>query len=536
QVHEKLQALRKSVKGDTSERGQVIRTITGDIIERVKPIVALGLHYLSLDRSTTSISVGELQRLRLTTQLKSNLFGVVFVMDEPSSGLHPRDVEGLIHALHNITDTGNSLLVVEHNPYVIKGANWVVDVGPKAGVNGGELVYSGPVKELASTKNSLTADYVFNNKALSQRIKRNSSGVLRLKDVSRNNVSHVDIDIPLGVMTCVTGVSGSGKSSLISQALVELVKDGLSTAEKEGKRAKETRETKELLTDANSLLAQDAFSHESELQQGRIESGLEELSRIVVVDQSPIGRTPRSTLATYTGIFDQIRSLFASTEAAKSRGYDAGHFSFNVAKGRCPHCEGLGVVSVELLFMPSVYSPCTVCNGKRFNENVLEVGYNEHSIADVLSLTVEEALSVFNSNQVITRGLQTLMNVGLGYLTLGQSATELSGGEAQRIKLASELKRAQNANTLYVLDEPTTGLHLSDTSLLMQHLTTLVEAGNTVVMVEHNMQVAGACDHIIDMGPGAGDEGGEIVAEGSPEEVAEIQQSATAPFLKASLA
>ena len=298
QVHEKLQALRKSVKGDTSERGQVIRTITGDIIERVKPIVALGLHYLSLDRSTTSISVGELQRLRLTTQLKSNLFGVVFVMDEPSSGLHPRDVEGLIHALHNITDTGNSLLVVEHNPYVIKGANWVVDVGPKAGVNGGELVYSGPVKELASTKNSLTADYVFNNKALSQRIKRNSSGVLRLKDVSRNNVSHVDIDIPLGVMTCVTGVSGSGKSSLISQALVELVKDGLSTAEKEGKRAKETRETKELLTDANSLLAQDAFSHESELQQGRIESGLEELSRIVVVDQSPIGRTPRSTLST----------------------------------------------------------------------------------------------------------------------------------------------------------------------------------------------------------------------------------------------
>ena len=539
QVHEKLQALRNSVNDDTSERGQVIRNITGDIIERVNPIIALGLHYLSLDRSTTSISVGELQRLRLATQLKSNLFGVVFVMDEPSSGLHPRDVEGLIRALHNITETGNSLLVVEHNPYVIKGANWVVDVGPRAGVNGGELVYSGPVKELASTKNSLTADYVFNNKALSQRIKCKSSGVLRLKDVSRNNVSHVDIDIPLGVMTCVTGVSGSGKSSLISQALVELVKGGLNSAEKEGMRANETRETeetKELLTDANSLLTNDTFSHKSEPLQGFIESGLEELSRIVVVDQSPIGRTPRSTLATYTGIFDQIRSLFASTEEAKSRGYDAGHFSFNVAKGRCSHCEGLGVVSVELLFMPSVYSPCTVCNGQRFNENVLEVGYNEHSIADVLSLTVEEALSVFNSNQVITRGLQTLMNVGLGYLTLGQSATELSGGEAQRIKLASELKRAQNANTLYVLDEPTTGLHLSDTALLMQHLSTLVEAGNTVVMVEHNMQVAGACDYIIDMGPGAGDEGGEIVAEGRPEEVAKVQQSTTAPFLKASLA
>ena len=255
-----------------------------------------------------------------------------------------------------------------------------------------------------------------------------------------------------------------------------------------------------------------------------------------MVDQSPIGRTPRSTLATYTGIFDQIRSLFASTEEAKSRGYNAGHFSFNVVKGRCPHCEGLGVVSVELLFMPSVYSPCIVCNGQRFNDNVLEVGYNEHSIADVLSLTVEEALSVFSGNQVITRGLKTLMNVGLGYLTLGQSATELSGGEAQRIKLASELKRAQNANTLYVLDEPTTGLHLSDTALLMQHLSTLVEAGNTVVMVEHNMQVAEACDHIIDMGPGAGDEGGEIVAEGRPEEVAKVQQSTTAPFLKASLA
>ena len=533
QVHEKLEALGNSVNGDTSERGQVIRNITGDIIERVNPIIALGLHYLSLDRSTTSISVGELQRLRLATQLKSNLFGVVFVMDEPSSGLHPRDVDGLIRALHNITETGNSLLVVEHNPYVIKGANWVVDVGPRAGVKGGELVYNGPVEELASIKNSPTADYVFNNKALSQRKKRKPSGVLRLKDISRNNVSHMDIDIPLGVMTCVTGVSGSGKSSLISQAMVELVKDGLSSAEKQGKRAKET---KELPTDANSLLARGAFSNASEPQQGRIESGLEELSRIVVVDQSPIGRTPRSTLATYTGIFDQIRNLFALTQEAKKREYDAGHFSFNVAKGRCPHCEGLGVVSVELLFMPSVYSPCTVCNGQRFNDSVLEVKYNEHSIADVLSLTVEEAVSVFDSDQAINRGLQTLMKVGLGYLTLGQSATELSGGEAQRIKLASELKRAQNANTLYVLDEPTTGLHLSDTALLMQHLSALVEAGNTVVMVEHNMQVAGACDHMIDMGPGAGDEGGEIVAEGRPEEVAKVQRSATAPFLMASLA
>ena len=532
-VYEKLKALQHSVEGDTSERGKVIQSITGDIVERLKPIIALGLHYLSLDRSTTSTSVGELQRLRLATQLKSNLFGVVFVMDEPSSGLHPRDVEALIDALHNVTATGNSLLVVEHNPHVIKGANWVVDVGPGAGVNGGELVYSGPANKLVSEKSSATAEYVFNNRALCTRSKRKPTEFLRLKDVSINNVNHISVDIPLGVMTCVTGVSGSGKSSLISQALVELVKGGLHTAVKEGKRAKETKKTKEakeVLTDASSLFAQDTTP-----QQGFIDAGLDQLSRIVVVDQSPIGRTPRSTLATYTGIYDQVRSLFASTPEAKMRGYDAGHFSFNVAKGRCSNCEGLGVVSVELLFMPSVYSPCTVCNGKRYNNEVLEVRYNERSIADVLSLTVEQAIPVFETNQVITRGIQTLMNVGLGYLTLGQSATELSGGEAQRIKLASELKRAQNSSTLYVLDEPTTGLHLSDTALLMQHLAKLVEGGNTVVMVEHNMQVAAACDHIIDMGPGAGDEGGRIVAQGTPEKIANAKDSATAAFLKASL-
>ena len=517
-VNEKMNKLRGSVAGDTSERAQVIRNIADDVIDRIKPIIALGLHYLSLDRSTTTISVGELQRLRLATQLKSNLFGVVYVMDEPSAGLHPRDVESLVNALHDITKAGNSLLVVEHNPYVIKGAKWVVDIGPSAGKEGGELIFSGPVDELAKVETSPTAEFVFNDKPLVSREKCNSSLTLSLKNVSRNNVNNIDIDIPLGVMTTVTGVSGSGKSSLISQALVELVKEGLGSV-----KDKTDGEVNEV-----ALLS----SEDKVTQEGFIASGLDNISRLVVVDQSPIGRTPRSTLATYTGMFDQIRRLFATTDDAKSREYDAGHFSFNVTKGRCPNCEGLGVVSVELLFMPSVYSPCSVCNGSRFKDEVLDVHYKKHSIADILSLTVNEAQDVFEDNSAVLRGLKTLINVGLGYLTLGQSATELSGGEAQRIKLASELKRAQNNNTLYVLDEPTTGLHLSDTALLLEHLSTLVDSGNTVVMVEHNMQVAAASDHVIDMGPGAGEDGGQIVAWGTPKDVAKNKKSATAPFLK----
>ncbi|WP_394221477.1 excinuclease ABC subunit A [Alteromonas gracilis] len=522
EVEKKLRQLQASVAEHSTERAQVIKSISNDVLDRIKPILALGLHYLSLDRSTTTISVGELQRLRLATQLKSNLFGVVFVMDEPSSGLHPRDVESLVQALHEITEAGNSLLVVEHNPFVINGASWVVDVGPKAGRNGGQLMFNGPVNELVNAENSPTAEFVFQNKSLISREKRLSSRTLSLKNMTRNNVKSVDLAIPLGVMTVVTGVSGSGKSSLISQALVDLVKEELGG----GKGHSKENVSETSLLDAET---------DSGSQTGYIDEGLEQISRIVVVDQSPIGRTPRSTLATYTGLFDQIRTIFASTDKAKAQGYDAGHFSFNVTKGRCSNCEGLGVVSVELLFMPSVYSPCSVCNGKRYNDDVLAVHYEQHSIADVLSLTVEDAQQVFKDHKVIMRGLETLIKVGLGYLTLGQSATEVSGGEAQRIKLASELKRAQNGNTLYVLDEPTTGLHLADTSLLMKHLSALVDSGNTVLMVEHNMQVAALCDHIIDLGPGAGEDGGQIVAQGTPEEVAKHKKSATAPFLKQAL-
>ena len=521
-VDRKLKKLRHAVADDVSERAQVIRNITSDVADRIKPIIALGLDYLSLDRSTTTVSAGELQRLRLATQLKSNLFGVVFVMDEPSAGLHPRDVESLVHALHDITKAGNSLLVVEHNPYVIKGANWVVDVGPRAGTNGGDLVFSGPAEQLASVTHSSTADFVFNDKTLVNRTRRSATGTLSLKNVTRNNVKKANVEIPLGVMTAVTGVSGSGKSSLISQALVELVRDGLGGAHVQNE---------DELSEASLLSSDNDIDDEEIAEKGAIEKGLDDISRLVVVDQSSIGRTPRSTLATYTGMFDQIRRLFADTDEAKSCNYDAGHFSFNVVKGRCPNCEGLGVVSVELLFMPSVYSPCTVCHGKRFKDEVLEIKYKEHSIADVLALTVDEAQHVFDDNKAVLRGLETLIKVGLGYLTLGQSATELSGGEAQRIKLATELKRAQNSNTLYVLDEPTTGLHLSDIALLMTHLSSLVDRGNTVVMVEHNMKVAAACDYVIDIGPGAGGSGGQVVAHGTPEDVARNKESATAPFL-----
>ncbi|WP_339340620.1 excinuclease ABC subunit UvrA [uncultured Psychrobacter sp.] len=508
-----------TIKDDTPNREKAIvaQRITSDILARVEALTRLGLGYLSLERTTPTLSPGELQRLRLATQIRSQLFGVVYVLDEPSAGLHPADTQALLGALDELIAAGNSVFVVEHDVSVIRHADWVVDVGPKAGVHGGEIVYSGPVEGLEDIKESSTARYLFTNKdGANKQVLREPSAWLKLADIERNNIQGLSAEFPLGVLTSVTGVSGSGKSSLVSQALVELVNEAL------GKEM-----VTETPTDEAGLLEQEFEAPTG----GRIVSGMDKVSRLVNINQKAIGRTPRSNLATYTGLFDYVRKLFAATKTAKARGYDAGRFSFNTSKGRCPNCEGLGFVSVELLFLPSVYAPCQVCHGQRYNDETLEITYRDKNIAEVLNLTVEAAYEFFAEEAPILRALDALLQVGLGYLRLGQPATELSGGEAQRIKLATELQRTQRGDTLYILDEPTTGLHPADVSMLMAQLNGLVDAGNTVIMVEHDMQVASNSDWIIDMGPGAGDEGGLIVAQGTPEDVAQSEDSRTAPFL-----
>lgn len=503
-------------KSDHPEKHIVAQRISEDIESRLKVLMDLGLGYLTLDRSTPTLSPGELQRLRLATQVHSNLFGVVYVLDEPSAGLHPADTEALIRALDGLKASGNSIFVVEHELDVIRHADWIVDVGPNAGEAGGEILYSGPLNGLKDVERSLTRQYLFDNKVnrISREI-REPKGWLVLRGVTRNNVSNLNAKFPLGVFTSVTGISGSGKSSLVSQVLVELVAKHLG---------------QEILEDAP---AGDPLEQERvETLGGEIESGMEQIGRLVVVDQKPIGRTPRSNLATYTGLFDNVRKLFASTRMAKARKYDAGRFSFNVVKGRCENCEGEGFVMVELLFLPSVYAPCPVCHGARYNAKTLEVKYKDKSIAEVLDMTVDQASAFFDEEQSIHRALSVVQEVGLGYLRLGQSATELSGGEAQRIKLATELQRAQRGDTLYILDEPTTGLHPSDVKRLLKQLNGLVDSGNTVIVVEHDMDVVAASDWVIDMGPGAGDEGGQIVVQGPPSEIIKSQESRTASFLK----
>ncbi|WP_299066983.1 excinuclease ABC subunit UvrA [uncultured Psychrobacter sp.] len=507
------------IKDDTPNREKAIvaQRITSDILARVEALTRLGLGYLSLERTTPTLSPGELQRLRLATQIRSQLFGVIYVLDEPSAGLHPADTQALLGALDELIDAGNSVFVVEHDVSVIRHADWVVDVGPKAGVHGGEIVYSGPVAGLQNVTESSTARYLFTNKdGANKQVLREPSAWLKLTDIERNNIQGLSAEFPLGVLTSVTGVSGSGKSSLVSQALVELVNEAL------GKEM-----VTEAPTDEAGLLEQEFEAPTG----GRIVSGMDKVSRLVNINQKAIGRTPRSNLATYTGLFDYVRKLFAATKTAKARGYDAGRFSFNTSKGRCPNCEGLGFVSVELLFLPSVYAPCQVCHGQRYNDETLEITYRDKNIAEVLNLTVEAAHEFFAEEAAILRALDALLQVGLGYLRLGQPATELSGGEAQRIKLATELQRTQRGDTLYILDEPTTGLHPADVSMLMAQLNGLVDAGNTVIMVEHDMQVASNSDWVIDIGPGAGDEGGLIVAQGTPEDVAQSEDSRTAPFL-----
>ncbi|RZA27295.1 MAG: excinuclease ABC subunit UvrA, partial [Proteobacteria bacterium] len=485
-----------------------------DLLARLTVLLDLGLGYLSLDRSTPTLSPGELQRLRLATQVRSNLFGVVYVLDEPSAGLHPADTEALLRALDKLKESGNSLFVVEHEIDVIHHADWIVDVGPKAGELGGQILYSGKPEGIRHIKESATAKYLFGGNTLPQKTPRKPKSWLKLEGLKRNNLDYLDVSIPLGVFTSVTGVSGSGKSTLVSQALVELVAAHLGQ-----ELAQEEEEGEELEKQTIEAL------------QGKLGSGAEPIKRLVRVDQKSIGRTPRSNLATYTGLFDHVRKIFAATKLSKSRKYDAGRFSFNVAKGRCENCEGEGFVMVELLFLPSVYAPCSVCNGARYNAKTLEVTYKEKNIAQVLRMTVDAAHEFFSEEAHISRALHVLSEVGLGYLRLGQPATELSGGEAQRIKLATELQKMNRGDTLYVLDEPTTGLHPSDVEKLLIQLERLVDAGNTVVVVEHDMRVVSGSDWVIDMGPGAGEEGGQIVAMGTPDTVAKSTKSVTAKYL-----
>jgi excinuclease ABC subunit A len=500
----------------SGEKAIVARRIAEDMVARLHVLLDLGLGYLTLERSTPTLSPGELQRLRLATQVYSNLFGVVYVLDEPSAGLHPSDTEALLRALDKLKAAGNSLFVVEHELEIIRHADWVVDVGPQAGEHGGEILYSGPLEGLRDVGHSFTRAYLFGEFGLDKAAYRAPKGWLRLSDVRINNLDGLKAAFPLGVLTSVTGVSGSGKSSLVSHALVSLVAESLGTT-----------------VDAGDEGAPGDTLHEetAPAAEGRIVEGLEAIKRLVVVDQKPIGRTPRSNLATYTGLFDGVRKLFAATKMAKARHYDAGRFSFNVGKGRCDNCQGEGFVMVELLFLPSVYAPCPVCGGTRYNAATLEVTYNGKTIAEVLRLHVDEACEFFASDAAISRGLETLQEVGLGYLRLGQPATELSGGEAQRIKLATELQGLSRGQTLYILDEPTTGLHPADVKKLLIQLNRLVDAGNTVILVEHDMDVIGRSDWVIDIGPGAGDEGGKIVAAGTPAEVAKVSGSKTAEYL-----
>ncbi|HEY1187728.1 MAG TPA: excinuclease ABC subunit UvrA [Gemmata sp.] len=506
----------KAKRADHPEKAEVTRRIAQDVHARLALLLDLGLGYLTLERSTPTLSPGELQRLRLATQVRSNLFGVVYVLDEPSAGLHPADTEALLRALDRLKAAGNSLFVVEHELEVVRHADWIVDVGPGAGEHGGRVLYSGPPAGLKQVAESQTRPFLFPESGPPPREPRSAKGWLRLEGVTRNNLRNLAAAFPLGALTAVTGVSGSGKSSLVSQALVELVADHL------GHRppvAEDESEEPERVPTAPVG--------------GRLAGGTEGIKRLVVVDQKPIGRTPRSNLATYTGLFDHIRKLFAATKQARARKYDAGRFSFNVAKGRCASCAGEGFVMVELLFLPSVYSPCPACGGSRYNATTLEVRYREKNIAEVLGMTVDAAREFLADEPPARRSLDVLRDVGLGYLRLGQSATELSGGEAQRIKLATELQRAERGTTLYVLDEPTTGLHPADVERLLVQLDGLVGSGNTVVVVEHDLRVVAASDWVIDVGPGAGDEGGRIVAAGRPDEVAGAPRSRTAPYLAA---
>lgn len=516
------------------EKQLAARRLVNELRDRVSPIIELGLGYLSLDRSTPTLSSGELQRMRLATQVLSQLFGVMFVLDEPSAGLHPADGEALVRILRSLRDSGNTVFFVEHSLDVIRHADWIVDIGPGAGATGGTIVYSGPIDGLRHAEASQTRRYLFAEPLSTDpsttpvRAPRVADSHLELVDVARNNLRSVSLSIPLGCLTAVTGVSGSGKSSLVTQALPDLLRRSLSS--------EVDSETVEAPAQRSGATADPLFSSPTSETTGHASGPAGRVRRVVQVSQKPIGRTSRSNVATYTGLFDRVRALFAATPEARRRRYAASRFSFNLPSGRCPTCKGEGTVEVELLFLPTVHAPCGTCGGTRYNPDTLEIELHGHTIADVLAMSVHDARTLFADDADVARHLDALLDVGLGYLPLGQSATELSGGEAQRVKLASELRRAQHGDTLYLLDEPTSGLHPSDTDRLLVHLQHLVDAGNTVVMVEHDMRVVAQADWVIDMGPGAGDLGGSVVAQGTPRAVASANGSTTSSYLAAAIA
>ncbi|MDR0944281.1 MAG: excinuclease ABC subunit UvrA [Ruminococcus sp.] len=479
--------------------------ITKEIVARLAFLRNVGLEYLTLSRAAATLSGGEAQRIRLATQIGSALVGVLYVLDEPSIGLHQRDNGRLIEALKHLRDAGNTLIVVEHDEDTMYAADYIVDIGPKAGIHGGEIVATGTIDDIKACEKSITGQYLSGVKSIPvPKTRREYIETITFTDCSQNNLKNIDISIPIGVMTCVTGVSGSGKSSLVNEIIYKYLRRNLN-------RARETA---------------GAF--------GKC-IGIENLDKVIDIDQSPIGRTPRSNPATYTGVWNDIREIFAATNDAKVRGYGPGRFSFNVKGGRCEACEGDGIVKIEMHFLPDVYVPCESCGGKRYNRETLEVHYKGKSIADVLDMTVDEAVIFFEHVPKILRKISTLREVGLGYIKLGQPATTLSGGEAQRVKLATELSKRATGKTMYILDEPTTGLHTADVHRLSDVLSRLTDAGNTVLVIEHNLDVIKTADWIIDLGPDGGDGGGEIIAEGTPEQVAKSKKSYTAAFLKKAL-
>lgn len=523
----------------SGEHTDVAVAITTDLLGRIGVLTDLGLGYLGLGRVTTTLSPGEMQRLRLATQLRSGLFGVVYVLDEPSAGLHPADAEPLMEVLEKLKASGNSVFIVEHNMDLVRKADWVVDVGPAAGTGGGEVLYSGAVAGLAEVEESVTRPFLFpetdTDSGTVERQAREPKGWLTVEGVTVHNLVNLDASVPLGMLVAVTGVSGSGKSTLVSRVLRDVVRDHLNGAGLPGGAVADDdvdgAESEPGESDDSGLSEAVLPDARADLLTVRKATGLEHVDRLVQVDQKPIGRTPRSNLATYTGLFDAVRSAFAATDLARERGYTAGRFSFNVTGGRCETCLGEGFVSVELLFLPGSYGTCPECHGTRYNEETLEVTYQGRSIADVLALTVEDATEALSGIPAAARSLRTLLDVGLGYLRLGQPATELSGGEAQRIKLATELQRVRRGHTLYLLDEPTTGLHPADVQLLLAQLQSLVDSGDSVVIVEHDMDVVASADWVVDLGPSGGDAGGQVVAAGSPDDVRGTPGSQTARYL-----
>lgn len=500
---EKLVVLMKKIKGKLSQRElNIANEILKEIDERLNFLVNVGLEYLTLSRESGTLSGGESQRIRLATQIGSSLMGVLYVLDEPSIGLHQRDNDKLLATLKRLRDLGNTVIVVEHDEETMKNADYIIDIGPKAGKHGGELVCCGDIEKIKKCKKSITGQYLSGEKIIpySEKRRKGSGKKLTIVGAQQNNLKNIDVEIPLGKFVCITGVSGSGKSSLINEILYKKLSKELNGAKHKPGKHKEIK-------------------------------GISHLDKVININQSPIGRTPRSNPATYTGVFTDIRELFSSTNEAKTRGYSSSRFSFNVKGGRCEACQGDGLLKIEMHFLPDIFVPCEVCKGKRYNRETLDVKYKNKNIYDVLEMTVEEALEFFENIPKIKRKLQTLSDVGLSYIKLGQMATTLSGGEAQRVKLATELARKSTGKTIYILDEPTTGLHIADVHQLIEVLQKLVDVGNTVVVIEHNLDLIKTADYIIDLGPEGGNRGGTIVAKGTPEEICKVKNSYTGKYL-----